>query len=91
MKLQYCGLTDGAADAEAALPGQYRDAADLTGGIQAPGADWVTVQAGKHMNAARIVAIPLVWLGNPLLFDEDGAPDPLELAAVRRPVGDHTF
>jgi hypothetical protein len=79
------------ADAAAALAGQYRDAADLTGGIQAPGANWVTVQADEHVNAARILVIPLVGLRNPLLFDEYRAPDPLELAAVRGPVGDHAF
>src|SRR5262245_62861862 len=59
------------ADAAAAQAGQYRDAADLTGGIQPPGANWVTVQAGEHVNAARILAVPLVGRGNSLLLDED--------------------
>ena len=82
---------DQGADAGAALAGQYRDAADLTGGIQAPGANWVTVQAREHVNAVRILAIPLVRLGYPLFFDEDGAPDPLDRATFRGPGGGHTF
>ena len=49
------------ADAPAAQPGHYRDATDLTGGVQAPGANWVTVQAGEDVNAPRILAIPLVF------------------------------
>src|SRR5262245_64334887 len=65
---------DQGADAEAALARQYRDAADLTGGIQASGANWVTVQVHAHVNAARILAIPLVRLGYPLFLDEHGAP-----------------
>jgi len=63
------------ADAVTPPAGQYRDAADLTGGIQAPGANWVTVQECEHVKAARILAVPLVRLGDLLLLNEDRAPD----------------
>ena len=79
------------ADAPTAQPGKYRDATDLTGGVQAPGANWVTVQAGEDVNASGILGIPLVFFGYLLLFDENGAADALEHGAVRVPVGQHAF
>src|SRR5687768_1511742 len=79
------------ADAPAAQPGVYRDATDLTGGTQAPGANWVTVQAGKDVNASRILVIPFVFFAYSLLFDENGPANPLEHRVVRAPVGQHAF
>ena len=78
-------------DAPAAQTGNDRDSADLTGGVQAAGANWVTVQADEDMNARRILVIPLVGFGDTLFFDENGAADALDRAAVRIPVGERTF
>src|SRR5688572_17093135 len=79
------------ADAPAAQPGAYRDATDLTGGTQAPGANWVTVQAGKDVNALRILVIPFVIFAYLLLLDEYGTANPLEHRAIRVPVRQHAF
>src|SRR5688500_18669243 len=79
------------ADAPTAQPGEYRDATDLTGGLEAPGANWVTVQAREDVNASRILVIPLVFFAYLLLFDENGAANPLEQGAVGGPVREHTF
>ena len=78
-------------DAPAALPGEYRDATYPTGGVQAPGANWVTVQQGKDVNASRILVVPLVFFRDLLLFDEDRAADALEFPPVGGPVRDHAF
>lgn len=74
------------ADSPAALPGNYRDSPDLTGGVQSAGANWVTVQAGKDMDARRILVIPFLGFRDLLLFDEYGATDPLEQGTLRVPV-----
>lgn len=79
------------ADATPTMPGNNRDAADLTGAIQPAGANWVTIQERKDVNAARIFVIPLVFFRYFLFFDEDGAADALEFASVRGPVREDAF
>src|SRR5688572_25386016 len=79
------------ADAPAAQPGVYRDATDLTGRTQAAGANWVTVQAGKDVNALRVLVVPFVFFAYLLLFDEYRAANPLERRAVSAPVGQDAF
>ena len=84
-------VQDQGADTPAAQPGKYRDAADLTGGVQAPGANWVTVQAGNDVNAGLILVIPLVGFRDLLLPDEDFTANTLQDGAIRVPAGEHTL
>src|SRR5688572_33477273 len=56
------------ADAPTAQPGEYRDATDLTGGLEAPGANWVPVQAREDVNVWRRLGIPRVFFGYFLLL-----------------------
>src|SRR5512135_103301 len=77
---QFCGVVhevahDQAADSGAAVQRKYCDAADLTGGFEAARADCVTVFGERqHVPGERVDVVPLVGLGDALLFDEDTAP-----------------
>ena len=77
---QFCGVVhevahDQAADSGAAVLRQYCDATDLTGGFEAARADCVTVfRHGKDVPGHWVDVVPLVGLGDALLFDEYAAP-----------------
>jgi hypothetical protein len=79
---------DGSSNSLAAVLIQYCDAPDLTDGVKAASANYVTVfEPGNNMPAERVALVPFLGFRHPLLDDEDLPPYGLECRAISLPSG----
>jgi hypothetical protein len=88
---EFCGVVhevenECGTEAPAAVVRQDRDPADLAASFESSGADRFTVRIdGDHVVGEGVGRIPLLGLGDVLLFDEDAAPHPFGPGALGVP------